>query len=77
MARRIVRGRVFFPEFADFLLFGEVTLKVPPFLLRDGCSDALKINICSPSSVACDIMSCDAGADSVWAGVSTWFISGD
>ena len=51
MARRIVRGRVFFPEFADFLLFGEVTLKVPPFLLRDGCSDALKINICSPSSV--------------------------
>ena len=33
-------------------------------LLRDGCSDALKINICSPSSVAWDIMSCDAGADS-------------
>ena len=36
----------------ELLLLGRVTVKAPLLLQRDGCSDALKINICSPSSVA-------------------------
>ena len=52
MARRIVIGRVFFPQNWRAFCFFVKSVKVPPLLLRDGCSDALKINICSPSSVA-------------------------